>query len=294
MSVDPLEIKKLLFPVDFSDRCRSVSSYVTAFAQRFRSEVTLLHTVSLSDLPIMGSEISALDVLPTLRESVQSAQARMDSYLASEFPSTQVKRIVRQGDPSSEIVEFAHKENIDVIMIPSRGMGVFRRYLLGSVTSKVLHDARVPVWTSVHREQVPSPATETIRRVLCAVDLGDHSEKTLKWAAACAAAFGAELLAVHAVPGAEGRPAKFFDAEFVSDLVKRAREELEALVSRCGCTARVIVEAGAPSTVVQSLGEREGADLVVIARGAVAAGSGRLRTHAYAIIRDAPCPVVSV
>jgi len=40
-------------------------------------------------------------------------------------------------------------------MMPTHGLGGFRRFLLGSVTAKVLHDADCPVWTGVHLERAP-------------------------------------------------------------------------------------------------------------------------------------------
>jgi hypothetical protein len=45
---------------------------------------------------------------------------------------------------------------------------------------------------------------------------------------------------------------------------------------------------------VSEIARTEEANQLVIARGAVTEGLGRLRTHAYAIIRSSPCPVVSV
>jgi hypothetical protein len=53
------------------------------------------------------------------------------------------------------IVEFAHNNNITLIAMPTHGYGLFRRFLLGSVTAKVLHDADCPIWTGVHMEAAP-------------------------------------------------------------------------------------------------------------------------------------------
>ena len=49
------------------------------------------------------------------------------------------------GDPATTIVRFAAKLGCDEIVMGTRGHGGFARMLLGSVASKVLHDARVPV-----------------------------------------------------------------------------------------------------------------------------------------------------
>ena len=71
-----------------------------------------------------------------------------------------------QGDAATEIVQFAMRENVDLIAMPTRGCGVFRKMLLGSVTAKVLHDASCPVWTSSHTEHVtPGPLSISDRSV---------------------------------------------------------------------------------------------------------------------------------
>jgi hypothetical protein len=55
-----------------------------------------------------------------------------------------------EGDPASIITEYAARNRVDLIMMPTHGYGTFRSLLLGSVTAKVLHDAECPVWTGVH------------------------------------------------------------------------------------------------------------------------------------------------
>ena len=54
------------------------------------------------------------------------------------------------------------------------------------------------------------------------------------------------------------------------------------------------MEMGPVSKVVHAASVHHQADLVVIGRGKIHAALGRLRTNAYTIIRDAPCPVLSL
>ena len=49
------------------------------------------------------------------------------------------------GSPGEVIVRVAEDENADIIVIGTRGLGVVRRTLLGSVSDYVLHHAHVPV-----------------------------------------------------------------------------------------------------------------------------------------------------
>ena len=63
---------------------------------------------------------------------------------------------------------------------------------------------------------------------------------------------------------------------------------------RAGVNAPACVTLGDVAGAVREEAIRHAADLVVIGRGSIHERLGRLRTHAYGIIRQAPCPVISV
>ena len=265
-------LTKILLPVDFSERCLGGARYAEALAAHFQAEITLLH------------------VLDPIRQDSQ----QLGSFLVEELAGVRVRRVLLEGDPARQIVEFAHREGMDLIALPTHGYGPFRRFILGSVTAKVLHDADCPVWTGVHLEQAPKVDSIAFRSLVCALDLGPQSRKALAWAAAMAGEFKARLTLVYALPCIESRPGDYFDQELVADLAKGAREELEKLRAEAGAEAELVVEGGDAPHVVCGAAESRQADLLVIGRGSAAGMFGRLRTNAYAIIRQSPCPVVSV
>jgi len=120
------------------------------------------------------------------------------------------------------------------------------------------------------------------RNVLCAVDLGPQSAKALAWAAHLAREFQANLQLFHVTA---------CDPQLRS----RAAESLNTLRSQVGATqAELALESGEASRQICAAALRLHADLLVIGRGSAAGVFGRLRTNAYAIIRESPCPVVSV
>ena len=74
-----------------------------------------------------------------------------------------------------------------------------------------------------------------------------------------------------------------------------ARKDVEKIQKQAGAAdAEVCIREGNVSREVCSFAQSIGADLLVIGRGAPDHEIGRLRTNAYAIIRQAACPVVSV
>jgi nucleotide-binding universal stress UspA family protein len=285
--------RKILFPVDFSDRCRGAANYVEAFAGRFASPVVLLHV--LEDTVGQPGDIDFGSLASSLQGRNRRAKEALEQFRDEGFPTGAVSLETRleTGDPARTIVKIANEESFDLVMMPTHGYGGFRRFLLGSVTAKVLHDAACPVWTGVHMEGAPPLDAITVRNVLCAVDLTDASEKPLRASADLADEYGAALTVVHAVPGSEALQERQLDVELRRHLVGQAKEQLAALCARHGVRADIFVDAGEIARVVQSAAQTHKADLLVIGR-TQHSGFGRLRTHAYAIIRESPCPVLSM
>ena len=77
-------------------------------------------------------------------------------------------------------------------------------------------------------------------------------------------------------------------------LVRGAAERLEKLIAKVGCEAEVHVDGADATSYVSRLADEPQADVLVIDRSPKAGVWGRLRTHAYGIIRESPCPVISV
>ncbi len=202
----------------------------------------------------------------------------LDTYRQADLSGLDVRKIVATGDPAAKIVEFAHREKPDLVVMPTHGYGPFRRFLLGSVTAKVLHDVEAPVWTGAHLQKT-SPEWKRIGRVICAIDL-KTPDAALMWAHGFASEFGAELIVVHAVPELES--------------AAQAREHIQCLQRKLSVAGEILIEEGNPAQVVQAAAIRRNADLVVIGRSPREGALGRLRPNAYSIVRDAPCPVVSV
>jgi nucleotide-binding universal stress UspA family protein len=258
------QLKRLLFPVDFSERCRGAFAYVEELANHFHAEVILLHVV---EPPSYNSSLD--DFHRTHAEG-------FDTFFGDRLKHLHVRRLIEHGEAASKIVQTAAHHQADLILIPTQGMGIYRRLILGSTAAKVLHDADCPVWTGVHLEDAPSPGKVHYERICCAVDLKAQSVKALDWAHRFAKEYGAELTLLHA-----GQ----------SDSSTRALAELQKTV---GSQAAVRVREGEPKEVVAALSAELRADLLVIGRGAESGILGRLEANAYSIIRQSHCPVISV
>jgi nucleotide-binding universal stress UspA family protein len=286
-------LERILVPVDFSERSVGAAHYVEALAGPEQCEITLVHVATP-----LNYELSALDVGGTVLAGLNSDRAaelrkQLDGFLEDELGPFRVTRVLLDGDPARRIVEYAHNEQISLIVMPTHGYGLFRRFLLGSVTAKVLHDADCPVWTGVHIEEAPAQGIQ-FRKVMVAVDLCPaQALKAIAWGSTFADQFGAGLLLVHAYPSLEGRGGNGF-SEWRENAERAATEEISKMQQKLGVDAPVLLQAGDPAAVVTNVALRERADILVIGRGSAAGVFGRLRANAYAIIRQSPCPVVSV
>jgi nucleotide-binding universal stress UspA family protein len=175
---DHLSVHKILVPVVFADTSRHIMQQAGWLAHRFHAEIILLHVVTPFNYPAglleSGHEVTARDLESQV---VQRAQLDLERTPQPELDGLAVTRVLLRGDPAREIVRAAVDQNVDLIMMSTRGHAAFYRFLVGSVTAKVLHESDCPVWTGAHLEDA-AVGEFAVRNVLCSVDLSDHSYRT--------------------------------------------------------------------------------------------------------------------
>ena len=284
-------LNKILLPVDFSERSLGAARYAKTLVDHFHSELVLLHVLTPPHYEFGALEIGGSMLAELYTNRAAQVQKELDTFLAGELDGIEARRVVLEGDPARQIVEFAHEEKVGLIVMPTHGYGPFRQFILGSITAKVLHDADCPVWTGVHLEEAPEVMPAPFKDILCAVDLGPQSCQALEWATLMQKEFGARLTVVHVMPAS---PSGAADEELAQDMELAVRTDLDRLQRTHGTQAELAIVAGDPPKTVCEMAEHLKAGLLVIGRGSAAGVFGRLRTNAYAIIRQSPCPVVSV
>jgi len=283
----------ILFPVDFSERSRAAAPFVLSMAQRYGAPVVVLHVLQPPP-PIYGGMNTVYPEAYDLTGMAEDLRGELEKFAQKELPKVNVKCVVETGDPGTVIAEYAEDEKMDLIAMPTHGYGAFRRALLGSVTAKVLHDAKVPVWTSAHCPEASHRAHPQPRHILCALGLKPESRHTLEMAIGIANDCKATVELVHVAPEGEVS-ALNTESRLQEILVDAARTELVKIQEAAGTDVEMILAGGNIATLVRNVALRKRADLVVVGRGCLHEGGlGRLRSNAYAIIRESPCPVLSV
>ena len=287
------KFEKILFPVDFSERSRAAAPFVLSVAQRYKSHVKMLHVLQPPP-PLYAGMNTVYPETYDFDGIAGDLRVELQKFADTELPKVDVTCAVEMGDPAAVITETAEGNDIGLIMMPTHGYGAFRRALLGSVTAKVLHDSHIPVWTAAHAPEPAHRAHPQPRHILCALDLKPESRHTLEFAIDLATDTAAAIELVHVAPEGELDP---LDSEtrLQELLIESARSKLVKIQEAAGGPEiEAVLAGGSVANMVRSVALRKRSDLVVIGRGCIQKGFGRLRANSYSIIRESPCPVLSV
>jgi nucleotide-binding universal stress UspA family protein len=287
----------ILFPVDYSERAESIVPFVLYYAGMFNARITLLHVVLPPTIvyPLETAWTTSTEELETYRKLGGERLEAFAQHHFSQFGDWNlVTTICDIGDPAYTITQAAKERGAALIMMPTHGRGPFRSLLLGSVTAKVLHDTTCHVWTNAHLEQITPESAVRLQTILCAIDLDQESVTVMKTCADVAQVARAQVRLVHAVPSPEAGLEHYFDNEYREDLTAQARDKITSLQQEAGTAYELTVDSGSVSHVIKRAAERFSADLTVIGRGGIQRRFSRLHTNVYSVIRDSPCPVLSL
>lgn len=283
-----LPFRKILFPVDYSEPCRDVVPYVREMTRHFSAALTVMHAY-----PPVPFGYGDLAVDPLLPEQVRAGQKkRLRAFAGEMFAGFHPELVTESGEPGSAIHRVVQHQGADLVVMGTHGYGPVRRLLVGSVTAKVLHDVSAAVWTAAG-SAADHPQSAHYKTILCALDESEEAEAVLTAAAAMASSYSARLSIVHVLD--MPRSAVNFDfspgeKEIRDDADFRLRE----MKGRLGIDAPHAVIDGTIEEGVQQEAIRRNADLIVTGRGLEQGAFSRLWSRLYPIIRESPCPVLSI
>lgn len=285
--------KMIVLPVDFSERAGRTAAHARIIARQYDATIVAVHVMRPFQLAAEGVDVPSVAVLDWYNEQKPHLESQLKHFARVHLKDCKVKTIFRDGEPSAEILSVAREENADLIMLATHGYGAFRRFLLGSVAAKVLNDSPIPVLTGTHVE-APAGESEDIKCIVVAVELDDRAGKLIAAGHSVAKEFGAELHVVHASPDDGAGAAQYMDPTWRIGVAHALGTRLEETVAEAAATAKVHVIPGEAAKVIRQVAEEVGANLVILGRHLDKSLFGRLRTHSYAIVRESPCPVLSL
>ena len=146
-----LGIKKILVTIDGSESSKKATEYAISLAKKYDAQLIILY-VLYSELGFAYSNLLGVttpkaiqDVLETQKNEVQKWFDEVKNKLKTSNISVTDKIIISASSIVGEIVAFADKEKIDLIILGTRGRTGFKKLLLGSVAEGVVTYSSCPV-----------------------------------------------------------------------------------------------------------------------------------------------------
>lgn len=129
---------KILLAYDGSDGAKRALDVLLAFA-RPADHVTAVGVAE--GIPLFGYA----GTLPSPEQEHERDRLLAEAESALTANNITVSLVPRAGDPASAILDMAEKDGADLIVLGTRGLGTAERWLIGSVSDKVLHHAHCSV-----------------------------------------------------------------------------------------------------------------------------------------------------
>jgi len=140
-----MDIKKILWPTDFSENAGQALSLVTSMAQKYQAEIHILYV--LKDYPAFGASYGQYD--PDDYQKMkdwekQFAESRLDEICEKFLNACPLYiRHIRIGEPAKEILKMIQQEGIDIVVMASRGSE--SHFDFGSVADRVIKCTDKPI-----------------------------------------------------------------------------------------------------------------------------------------------------
>jgi nucleotide-binding universal stress UspA family protein len=140
-----VEIKKILFPCDFTENSAKILPYVLSISEKYNSTIYLVH-VAQDLLKWGGFYIPHPSLNLFQKELLESAEKAMDRICEEKLqgcPNFQ-RRIV-SGEPAVEILKTIESEGMDLVVMGTHGRKGLEHTIFGSVVENVVKKSPVPV-----------------------------------------------------------------------------------------------------------------------------------------------------
>jgi nucleotide-binding universal stress UspA family protein len=138
--------KNILLTLDGSEMAEQALRPAIQFTQCFQAELIILRVMVPLAKSFRGGSAS-ISVIETAQNELRTMASEylQDLEAKIEMRDISVRTVLREGNPSQEILKFIENNQIDLVVICTRGETGVTRWLLGSVTDHVVRGAKVPV-----------------------------------------------------------------------------------------------------------------------------------------------------
>src|SRR5690606_4223332 len=209
-----------------------------------------------------------------------------------------VHELLKNGHPAEAILAYARDHEIDLIVMGTHGRRGLRRWILGSVTEEVLHEAPCPV-LAVRPDEDPAP----ISHILVPADFSEASGKALAPAINLASLYDADLTLLFVAEDCYGSTFSdyglpgFMLFRLFPQITAQATEALRRMDEETlgpEVPTTYLVRSGQAHRTIVSVANETQAGLVMMATQGLGQMHGIIGSVTDRVVRTAPCPVWTV
>lgn len=135
--------KKILIATDGSDYTKNSIDYGLELAKNTEAKLYVIYvidTAAFASIPMDAAWESMYDLLK--QEGDEATKYVADK---AEAEALTVERLTTEGHPAEEIIKYAEKNSMSLIVMGTLGKSGLDRFLLGSVAEKVVRTSKIPV-----------------------------------------------------------------------------------------------------------------------------------------------------
>ena len=289
-----IQPKKILSAIDFSTFTDTIFSYSVALCKKYDAKLFLIHVTTDLNRLLEHNE-TALDVEALQKSNIRYAQERLQE-LAKDLP-IENEIIIRQGTPADIISRLASEQRSDLVITATHGKAGFKRFLLGSVTEKLIKTLHCPLLVLPPQEHdlIPRAGFELkLKKILVGCDFSPDSKLAVDYGLSLAQEFQAELFLSHVI-----KPSLYIkEREGIDQLRNRLENELDTMVPeacRDWCTAQTALLDGEPYIALMNFAKEQDIDMIVLGiRGHTLLEKLLVGSTTDRLIRHSPFPVLAV
>jgi nucleotide-binding universal stress UspA family protein len=282
---------------DFSAESNRTIPYGVAIAREFDARLYVCHVIDLSAVTIYGE--FQLDPIGQQTRIRQEAEAQLAKVPGLE--SVTWEPLIAVGRPAAEIAHLVEEKGVDLVITSTRGHSGIKRFILGSVTQRLMRTLNCPLLAVQSPEEgflEKDVSGIRLKKILVGCDFSQDSTLALDYGLSLAQEFESELHLIHVVePPAYHEVLKPGD-QVQDDVVTAAlKEKLDGLVpeaARVWCTLQTAVLRGQPYEELVAYAVTQEMDMIVIGvRGHGLVKSLLMGSTTDRVVRRSPCPVLT-
>jgi len=290
-----MAFKKIVVPVDFSEFSDKAAEYAMFMAEKFCADITLLHAVILFE-----EDIDEKEQLQAYKKIIQKKEKERTKQLESHCKTAKSRglrvksALIRGVSTADSILDYISDNDFDLVVMGTHGRTGLKRWMLGSVSERIVGFSPIPVLT-IHKDfKEPD-----IKKILIPIDFSDHSKIAIRRGIAIAEEFNAALEFLHVVE-MQAHP-EFYTIS--SDPILKANPELEHHITKNMIKLTGIPQEKATYSVkegkvykeIKIAAENGNIDLIVMAtHGMSDLEHFLVGSNSERVVRIASCPVLTV